>query len=134
MTELTEKEFGAHMIADMTDGSTESYASINADNKRLELLYNLCQNGRVYGYSLKPYDKSYIKGLKIYASDDLGIRFGKESALVYENKTENETGTEFEKPITARYIRVSCSRQQWQIYRCRGNCYKRYERSTVQKA
>lgn len=106
MTELTEKEFGARMIADMTDGSTESYASINADNKRLELLYNLCQNGRVYGYSLKPYDKSYMKGLKIYASDDLN-KVWEESALVYENKTENETGTEFEKPITARYIRFS---------------------------
>lgn len=104
---MNQLDLNREMISALTDNDASTTASFNADNKRLDLVYNLCQNGRVYGYSLIPNNTSgYIKGLKIYASEDLNALW-EETALVYENKDEGETGDTLTEYINARYIRFS---------------------------
>ena len=104
---MRQLELNSESVKALTDGDSSTAFTFKADNKRLDLVYNLCQAGRVYGYSLLPDNSSgYIKGLKIYASENLNALW-EESALVYENKTDGETGDTLTDYLTARYIRFS---------------------------
>lgn len=99
----TRIELDIAMVKAMTDGNNETYATLNTDNKKLDIVYNLSQNARIYGFSLET-KAGFVKGMKVYVSDDYNALWDKNS-LVYTNNGNNETGKTFENPITGRFIR-----------------------------
>ena len=107
MTQMDNTILTSKKISSMTDGEISTTAEFNVGNKRTEFVYNLCQNARVYGFSLKSKANIGFKnGVKIYASNDLHTLWD-ESTLVYESDDINKTGTEFTNPLSVRYVRFS---------------------------
>lgn len=87
LSEVDEKDFTAAEAKMLTDGKTDTSASIKASGEKIHLLYNLCNDVLLTDIKLQSSAKSY----KVYGSNDINKVWEKDS-LIYSYNGKGSNG------------------------------------------
>lgn len=103
---VTDENFTASEVSNLTDENTSTTAEIKTNGKDLHLIYNLCQDADIYSIYTAGKAVKDVKNYNVYAASTLAGVWEEESLICsYKNNKQLRSGKTFMEPYNMRYVR-----------------------------